>query len=40
MQKALLPNDSHKNSTCLHKKSATLSKPKTLKIVTVNSEME
>jgi len=36
----LLPNDSNKNSTCSHKKSATLTKKKSVEIVTVTSETD
>jgi len=37
----LLPNDSNKKiSTCLYKKSATLTKTKSVEIVTANSETD
>jgi len=36
----LLPNDSNKNLTCLHKNSATLTKMKSIEIVTVTSEID
>jgi len=38
--KTLLPNDSSKNLTCLHKNSATLTKMKGVEIVTGISETD